>query len=264
MWVLVIDFSADEIAKLAPGNSYLFHLKPFSVGDSKEVVWSKCIQCLDGSFSGYIGEACSFGRPTNWSRDKEIMGMVEGEKVDCSHIKSTFLVVEWHLLDTAIYGLLLILSNTFCFLTLPIFFSVYPRFGDVKLQTPDNEAQTFQENYAGNFFECHLNLLNVLRGGCYLPDRVTHLVLQYLSNRFVQLLLGLWTTVNYITHAHLKNPPWLFPLVRESFYIWPSGQWSGFRTMRSQGKKYYVIFSHMSKFSLLELAGTCCWSTDRR
>ncbi|XP_033514995.1 importin beta-like SAD2 isoform X2 [Nicotiana tomentosiformis] len=55
-------------------------------------------------------------------------------------------------------------------------------FGDVKLQTPDNEAQTFQENYAGNFFECHLNLLNVLRGGCYLPDRVTHLVLQYLSN----------------------------------------------------------------------------------
>lgn len=56
------------------------------------------------------------------------------------------------------------------------------RFGDVKLQTPDNEAETFQENYAGKSFECHLNLLKVLCGGCYLPDRVTHLVLQYLSN----------------------------------------------------------------------------------
>lgn len=60
------------------------------------------------------------------------------------------------------------------------------RFGDLKLQNPENRsfAQMFQKSYAGKILECHLNLLNVIRTGGYLPDRVTNLVLQYLSNRF--------------------------------------------------------------------------------
>lgn len=55
----------------------------------------------------------------------------------------------------------------------------------MKLQNPDNRAfaQMFQKSYAGKILECHLNLLNVIRTGGYLPDRVTNLVLQYLSNR---------------------------------------------------------------------------------
>jgi len=62
------------------------------------------------------------------------------------------------------------------------------RFGDLKLQNPENKAfaQIFQKNFAGKILECHLNLLNVIRVGGYLPDRVINLVLQYLSNRFVQ------------------------------------------------------------------------------
>lgn len=60
------------------------------------------------------------------------------------------------------------------------------RFGDLKLQNPENRsfAQMFQKSYAGKILECHLNLLNVIRTGGYLPDRVTNLVLQYLSNRW--------------------------------------------------------------------------------
>lgn len=60
------------------------------------------------------------------------------------------------------------------------------RFGDLKLQNPDNRAfaQMFQKSYAGKILECHLNLLNVVRVGGYLPDRVTNLILQYLSNRW--------------------------------------------------------------------------------
>ncbi|KAL0432978.1 UNVERIFIED_CONTAM: Importin beta-like SAD2 [Sesamum latifolium] len=48
----------------------------------------------------------------------------------------------------------------------------------------DNKAfaQMFQKNYAGKILECHLNLLNVIRTGGYLPDRVINLILQYLSN----------------------------------------------------------------------------------
>ncbi|XP_014497675.1 importin beta-like SAD2 [Vigna radiata var. radiata] len=61
---------------------------------------------------------------------------------------------------------------------------LYTRFGDLKLQNPENRAfaQMFQKLYAGRILECHLNLLNVVRVGGYLPDRVINLILQYLSN----------------------------------------------------------------------------------
>uniref|UniRef100_A0A2P2IMB8 Uncharacterized protein MANES_04G061600 n=1 Tax=Rhizophora mucronata TaxID=61149 RepID=A0A2P2IMB8_RHIMU len=68
--------------------------------------------------------------------------------------------------------------------TVHILNRLYTRFGDLKLQNSENKAfaQMFQKNYAGKILECHLNLLNVIRVGGYLPDRVTNLILQYLSN----------------------------------------------------------------------------------
>ncbi|KAI3700144.1 hypothetical protein L2E82_44762 [Cichorium intybus] len=68
--------------------------------------------------------------------------------------------------------------------TVHILNRLYTRFGDLKLQNPENKAfaQHFQKNYAGKILECHLNLLNALRIGDYLPDRVSNLILQYLSN----------------------------------------------------------------------------------
>ncbi|XP_042514589.1 importin beta-like SAD2 [Macadamia integrifolia] len=68
--------------------------------------------------------------------------------------------------------------------TVHILNRLYSRFGDLKLHKPENKAfaQTFQKNYAGKILECHLNLLNTVRVGGYLPDRVTNLILQYLSN----------------------------------------------------------------------------------
>ncbi|XP_065865475.1 importin beta-like SAD2 [Euphorbia lathyris] len=68
--------------------------------------------------------------------------------------------------------------------TVHILNRLYTRFGDLKLQNQENRAfaQMFQKNYAGKILECHLNLLNVVRMGKYLPDRVTNLILQYLSN----------------------------------------------------------------------------------
>ncbi|XP_057489384.1 importin beta-like SAD2 [Actinidia eriantha] len=68
--------------------------------------------------------------------------------------------------------------------TIHILNRLYTRFGDLKLQNPENRAfaQVFQKNYAGKILECHLNLLNVIRVGGYLPDRVINLILQYLSN----------------------------------------------------------------------------------
>lgn len=59
----------------------------FSVGDSKAVTWSKCVQCLDDSFLKCFGEACTSGRPTCGSWAQEIMGLVEGEKMDSSYFK---------------------------------------------------------------------------------------------------------------------------------------------------------------------------------
>ncbi|MFS8034675.1 putative importin-beta domain, armadillo-like helical, exportin-2, central domain-containing protein [Helianthus anomalus] len=68
--------------------------------------------------------------------------------------------------------------------TVHILNRLYTRFGDLKLQNPENKAfaQQFQKNYAGKILECHLNMLNAVRIGDYLPDRVTNLILQYLSN----------------------------------------------------------------------------------
>ncbi|KAK7273145.1 hypothetical protein RIF29_14191 [Crotalaria pallida] len=68
--------------------------------------------------------------------------------------------------------------------TVHILNRLYTRFGDLKLQNPENRifAQMFQKHYAGKILECHLNLLNVIRIGGYLPDRVVNLILQYLSN----------------------------------------------------------------------------------
>jgi hypothetical protein len=40
----------------------------------------------------------------------------------------------------------------------------------------------FQKNYAGKILECYLNLLNAIRVGGYLPDRIINLTLQYLTN----------------------------------------------------------------------------------
>ncbi|XVE81091.1 hypothetical protein DITRI_Ditri15bG0035500 [Diplodiscus trichospermus] len=67
--------------------------------------------------------------------------------------------------------------------TVHILNRLYTRFGDLKLRNPENRAfaQMFQKNYAGKILECHLNLLGAIRVGSYLPDRVTNLILQYLS-----------------------------------------------------------------------------------
>ncbi|BAT93510.1 Importin beta-like [Vigna angularis] len=68
--------------------------------------------------------------------------------------------------------------------TVHILNRLYTRFGDLKLQNLENKAfaQMFQKHYAGKILDCYLNLLNVIRVGGYLPDRVINLVLQYLSN----------------------------------------------------------------------------------
>ncbi|KAK0608367.1 hypothetical protein LWI29_029702 [Acer saccharum] len=68
--------------------------------------------------------------------------------------------------------------------TVHILNRLYTRFGDLKIQNPENKAfaQMFQKSYAGKILECHLNLLNRIRVGSYLPDRITNLVLQYLNN----------------------------------------------------------------------------------
>ncbi|KAF8079661.1 hypothetical protein N665_1010s0008 [Sinapis alba] len=76
--------------------------------------------------------------------------------------------------------------------TVHILNRIYSRFGDPKLQTPERKpfAQMFQKSYAGRILEGHLNLLNTIRVGGYLPDRVISLLLQYLSNRFVLQLVS--------------------------------------------------------------------------
>ncbi|KAK8663421.1 hypothetical protein V6N13_083241 [Hibiscus sabdariffa] len=68
--------------------------------------------------------------------------------------------------------------------TVHILNRLYTRFGDLKLRNPENRAfaQMFQKNYAGKILECHLNLLGSIRVGGYLPDRVTNLILQFLSS----------------------------------------------------------------------------------
>ncbi|CAN6270635.1 unnamed protein product [Urochloa humidicola] len=61
---------------------------------------------------------------------------------------------------------------------------LYTRFADLKIQKPESKAfaQMFQKNYAGKILGCHLQLLNAIRTGSYLPDRVINLILQYLTN----------------------------------------------------------------------------------
>ncbi|KAJ8493720.1 hypothetical protein OPV22_015441 [Ensete ventricosum] len=68
--------------------------------------------------------------------------------------------------------------------TIHILNRLYSRFGDLKLQKPESKAfaQMFQKNYAGRILGCYLQLLNEIRIGGYLPDRVTNLILQYLGN----------------------------------------------------------------------------------
>ncbi|GJM85010.1 hypothetical protein PR202_ga00737 [Eleusine coracana subsp. coracana] len=68
--------------------------------------------------------------------------------------------------------------------TIHILNRLYTRFGDLKLQKPESKAfaQMFQKNYAGKILACHMQLLNAIRTGDYLPDRVINLVLQYLTN----------------------------------------------------------------------------------
>uniref|UniRef100_A0ACD5ZLZ6 Uncharacterized protein n=1 Tax=Avena sativa TaxID=4498 RepID=A0ACD5ZLZ6_AVESA len=68
--------------------------------------------------------------------------------------------------------------------TIHILNRLYTRFGDLKLQKSESKtfAQMFQKNYAGQILGCHLKLLNAVRTGDYLPDRVTNLILQYLTN----------------------------------------------------------------------------------
>uniref|UniRef100_A0ACD5Z4B3 Uncharacterized protein n=1 Tax=Avena sativa TaxID=4498 RepID=A0ACD5Z4B3_AVESA len=68
--------------------------------------------------------------------------------------------------------------------TIHILNRLYTRFGDLKLQKSESKtfAQMFQKNYAGQILGCHLRLLNAIRTGDYLPDRVTNLILQYLTN----------------------------------------------------------------------------------
>lgn len=102
------------------------------------------------------------------------MGMVESKKVDSPYIKPPLYSVS--------HGSCVTFSFNFETALNDIYLS---RFGDLKLQNAENKAfaQHFQENYAGKILECHLNLLNAIRIGDYLPDRVTNLILQYLSNR---------------------------------------------------------------------------------
>ncbi|XP_022733037.1 importin beta-like SAD2 isoform X2 [Durio zibethinus] len=68
--------------------------------------------------------------------------------------------------------------------TVHILNRLYTRFGDLKLRNPENRAfaQMFQKNYAGKILECYLKLLGIIHVGGYLPDRVTNLILQYLSS----------------------------------------------------------------------------------
>ncbi|KAJ4907459.1 Importin beta-like SAD2 [Raphanus sativus] len=68
--------------------------------------------------------------------------------------------------------------------TVQILNRLFSRFGDPKLQTPECKpfAQMFQKSYAGRILEGYLNLLNTIRVGGYLPDRVINLLLKCLSN----------------------------------------------------------------------------------
>lgn len=84
----------------------------------------------------------------------------------------------------------LFLGSSVVTLCVDLLLIVY-RFGDLKLQKPESKAfaQMFQKTYAGKILACHMQLLNAIRSGDYLPDRVINLVLQYLTNRCVLILM---------------------------------------------------------------------------
>ncbi|XP_057436510.1 importin beta-like SAD2 isoform X2 [Lotus japonicus] len=59
---------------------------------------------------------------------------------------------------------------------------LFTRFGQFEMVFSQRTVFTmFHKHYAGKILECHLNLLNVVRFGDYLPDRVINLILQYLT-----------------------------------------------------------------------------------
>ncbi|GJN11879.1 hypothetical protein PR202_ga30114 [Eleusine coracana subsp. coracana] len=64
------------------------------------------------------------------------------------------------------------------------YISTFLQFADMKIQKQESKAfaQMFQKTYAGKILGCHLQLLNAIRTGGYLPDRVINLILQYLTN----------------------------------------------------------------------------------
>ncbi|XP_042430616.1 importin beta-like SAD2 isoform X1 [Zingiber officinale] len=68
--------------------------------------------------------------------------------------------------------------------TIHILNRLYTRFGDLKLQKPENKAfaQMFHDSCAGKILQCDLQLLNVVRTGGYLPDRVINLIVQFVTS----------------------------------------------------------------------------------
>ena len=136
---------------------------------------------------------------------------VEGQPMDPELRKSWgwWKVKKWtvHILNRLysryVFDINIFLTRKYAWKVYRIFFN---RFGDPKLQSPENKpfAQMFQKNYAGRILEGHLNFLNTIRVGGYLPDRVINLLLQYLSNRFVlQSLVDI--SFMYI-HVHIQYP----------------------------------------------------------
>ncbi|RRT59350.1 hypothetical protein GW17_00009703, partial [Ensete ventricosum] len=94
------------------------------------------------------------------------------------------------------------------------------RFGDLKLQKPESKAfaQMFQKNYAGRILGCYLQLLNEIRIGGYLPDRVTNLILQYLGNRLVLLTRTIFVECFTMLFLVCKIRSFLYVLIQSLLY----------------------------------------------
>lgn len=69
------------------------------------------------------------------------------------------------------------------------FWIIAKRFGELKLQKSERKmsAQWFQKSYAVKILGRYLHLLNGIRTGSYLPDRVINLIFQFLYFRYVLL-----------------------------------------------------------------------------
>ncbi|KAG9148191.1 hypothetical protein Leryth_014126 [Lithospermum erythrorhizon] len=65
-------------------------------------------------------------------------------------------------------------------------------------------AKNFHKTYAGQFMECHLNLLSLIRGDGYLPDRISILILENLASGlsvmtvFIALLVLILVGFNFL------------------------------------------------------------------